>query len=72
LVPVRRRPLYSKETAGSFELEENLDLGQQHEAAADVLWTDAQLIEVCLDGDQGAWAALVDKYKNLIYPIPVR
>ena len=26
----------------------------------------------CLRGDEDAWAALLDKYKNLIYSIPVR
>ncbi len=35
-------------------------------------WDDAKLVAACLDGDQQAWAALVDKYKNLIYAIALR
>ena len=34
--------------------------------------TDEQLIKGCLDGDSEAWSALIDKYKNLIYSVPVR
>jgi len=34
--------------------------------------TDEQLIHRCLDGDQQAWAALIDRYKNLIYSIPIK
>jgi len=34
--------------------------------------TDEQLIKGCLAGDPGAWAALIDKYKNLIYSVPIR
>jgi RNA polymerase sigma factor (sigma-70 family) len=34
--------------------------------------TDEQLIGRCLKGDQEAWSALIDKYKNLIYSIPIK
>jgi RNA polymerase sigma factor (sigma-70 family) len=34
--------------------------------------SDEQLIRRCLKGDQEAWSALIDKYKNLIYSIPVK
>jgi len=33
---------------------------------------DEQLIRGCLEGDAQAWSALIDKYKNLIYSIPIR
>src|SRR5690348_8608677 len=33
---------------------------------------DEQLIKLCLQGDQEAWATLIDKYKNLIYSIPIK
>ena len=26
----------------------------------------------CLEGDEQAWSALIDKYKNLIYSIPIK
>jgi RNA polymerase sigma factor (sigma-70 family) len=34
--------------------------------------SDEKLIRACLKGDAEAWAALIDKYKNLIYSIPVK
>lgn len=34
--------------------------------------TDEQLIKGCLDGNSEAWSALIDKYKNLIYSVPIR
>jgi RNA polymerase sigma factor (sigma-70 family) len=34
--------------------------------------SDEQLIKACLKGDAEAWSALIDKYKNLIYSIPVK
>jgi RNA polymerase sigma factor (sigma-70 family) len=35
-------------------------------------WNDERLIAACRKGDQEAWAALVDKYKNLVYSIPIK
>ena len=40
--------------------------------AAEAAVSDEQLIHRCLDGDQQAWAALIDRYKNLIYSIPIK
>jgi RNA polymerase sigma factor (sigma-70 family) len=34
--------------------------------------SDELLINRCLKGDQEAWSALIDKYKNLIYSIPIK
>jgi len=36
------------------------------------LLSDERLIALCLKGDQEAWADLIDKYKNLIYSIPIK
>jgi RNA polymerase sigma factor (sigma-70 family) len=33
---------------------------------------DEQLVRACLDGSDQAWTALIDKYKNLIYSIPIK
>jgi RNA polymerase sigma factor (sigma-70 family) len=33
---------------------------------------DTTLIEACLQGDEEAWAALVERYSRLIYSIPIR
>ena len=35
-------------------------------------FSDAQLVKECLQGKEAAWAALIAKYKNLIFSIPVR
>jgi RNA polymerase sigma factor (sigma-70 family) len=35
-------------------------------------WSDERLVAACLQGDAEAWSALIDKYKNLIYSIPIR
>ena len=39
---------------------------------ARVAWTDARLVRACGKGDEDAWAALIEKYKRLIYSIPVK
>lgn len=35
-------------------------------------WTNSRLVEECLRGNERAWSMLVDRYKNLIYSIPIR
>ena len=35
-------------------------------------WKDDRLVGSCLQGDEDAWAVLIDRYKNLIYSIPVK
>jgi len=35
-------------------------------------WPDERLVAECIKGDQQAWSALVDKYKNLIFSIPIK
>jgi RNA polymerase sigma factor (sigma-70 family) len=35
-------------------------------------WTDTRLVRECLNGKEEAWSALVDKYKNLIFSIPIK
>lgn len=35
----------------------------------DVSWSDERLVTLCLEGDEAAWHALVDKYKNLTYSL---
>jgi RNA polymerase sigma factor (sigma-70 family) len=46
-------------------------LGEDAKAAAE--WkSDRELVHGCLRGRQDAWNFLVDKYKNLIFSIPIR
>jgi RNA polymerase sigma factor (sigma-70 family) len=35
-------------------------------------WTNTRLVAECLAGNERAWSALLDRYKNLIYSIPLR
>ena len=41
-------------------------------AARTTEWSDEQLVRGCLKGNEEAWFGLIDKYKNLIYSIPVK
>ena len=34
--------------------------------------SDDELVTACLNGSEDAWAALIDRYKHLIYAVPVR
>lgn len=34
--------------------------------------SDTYLVRACLKGDEKAWSSLVDKYKNLIFSIPIK
>lgn len=33
---------------------------------------DSELIQRCLEGDQASWEALIRRYQNLIYSVPIR
>jgi RNA polymerase sigma factor (sigma-70 family) len=35
-------------------------------------WPDKRLVRECLGGNEQAWAALVAKYKNLIFSVPIK
>ena len=35
-------------------------------------WSNTRLVQECLGGSQQAWNLLLDRYKNLIYSIPIR
>jgi RNA polymerase sigma factor (sigma-70 family) len=35
-------------------------------------WNNARLVTECLNGNQQAWHMLVDRYKKLIYSVPVK
>jgi RNA polymerase sigma factor (sigma-70 family) len=37
-----------------------------------VAWNDTRLVKECLSGNEEAWSQLIDKYKALIYSIPVK
>jgi len=35
-------------------------------------WSDAEIIDACLEGDEKAWQVLVSRYKRLVYSVPVK
>jgi RNA polymerase sigma factor (sigma-70 family) len=35
-------------------------------------WNDTRLVKECLSGNEEAWSLLIEKYKGLIYSIPVK
>ncbi|MCX6627695.1 MAG: sigma-70 family RNA polymerase sigma factor [Candidatus Solibacter sp.] len=35
-------------------------------------WSNTRLVAQCLAGDERSWSALLERYKNLIYSIPLR
>jgi RNA polymerase sigma factor (sigma-70 family) len=35
-------------------------------------WPDTRLVRECIQGSEEAWSALIDKYKNLIFSIPIK
>lgn len=44
----------------------------QADAATASQSSDEQLVRDCLDGDPEAWSQLIDKYKNLIFSVPIK
>jgi RNA polymerase sigma factor (sigma-70 family) len=42
------------------------------EKRAAPVWDDTRLVKECLEGSEQAWSLLIDKYKALIYSIPVK
>ena len=42
------------------------------ERATTPAWTDERLVRECLSGSEEAWAALLEKYQNLIFSIPIK
>lgn len=35
-------------------------------------WPDERLVRECCKGNQEAWSALIEKYKNLIFSVPIK
>ncbi len=54
----------------SAELEPRASRSVEENVAA--AWTDTRLVRECVRGNEEAWAALIDKYKRLIFSIPIK
>jgi RNA polymerase sigma factor (sigma-70 family) len=42
------------------------------ERSPNATWSDERLVRECLGGNEAAWATLIDRYKNLIFSIPIK
>ncbi|HTR67498.1 MAG TPA: sigma-70 family RNA polymerase sigma factor [Terriglobales bacterium] len=42
------------------------------QTAHEVSWSNDRLVAECLKGNQEAWSGLIDKYKNLIFSVPLK
>jgi RNA polymerase sigma factor (sigma-70 family) len=51
-----------------MEKDQEISLAAPPQIAAE----DERLVQECLNGDEQAWNRLIDKYKRLIYSIPVK
>jgi RNA polymerase sigma factor (sigma-70 family) len=38
----------------------------------ELAWPEERLVRECCEGNQAAWSALLEKYKNLIFSIPIK
>ncbi|HUK26491.1 MAG TPA: sigma-70 family RNA polymerase sigma factor [Terriglobales bacterium] len=49
-------------------------MAQTREAATgrEQSWPVERLVRECREGNQAAWSALIDKYKNLIFSVPIK
>lgn len=45
---------------------------EQRLRGPDATWKDDRLVRACLKGDERAWSALIQKYRNLIFSIPLK
>jgi RNA polymerase sigma factor (sigma-70 family) len=41
-------------------------------AARELDWSDERMVRECCKGNQAAWSGLIEKYKNLIFSIPIK
>jgi RNA polymerase sigma factor (sigma-70 family) len=55
--------------ANASSTVERKHLAREAQRAA---WSDTLLVRECLDGNEEAWSALIDRYKNLIFSIPIK
>ena len=38
----------------------------------ELAWPEERLVRECCEGNQAAWSVLIDRYKNLIFSIPIK
>jgi RNA polymerase sigma factor (sigma-70 family) len=45
---------------------------KQESLPREMSWSSERLVRECCAGNQAAWSALIEKYKNLIFSIPIK
>ena len=45
---------------------------KQETLSRELSWSSERLVRECCEGNQAAWSALIEKYKNLIFSIPIK
>lgn len=45
---------------------------KQRTVPPELSWSSERLVRECCEGNQAAWSALIEKYKNLIFSIPIK
>jgi RNA polymerase sigma factor (sigma-70 family) len=60
------------EAEADFEESEVSSAAHCERCHAPISSEDDRLVQACLQGDQRAWEELIDKYKRLIYSVPLR
>lgn len=45
---------------------------QSHSEVSEFASSNARLVQECLAGNEAAWSALINKYKNLIFSVPLK
>jgi RNA polymerase sigma factor (sigma-70 family) len=48
-----------------------LQMKREHRAAG-IARSDEDLVKACLNGSEDAWGALIEKYRNLVYSVPMK
>lgn len=59
-------------TRARLERSARIDTAPGCDVTDDPTITDAELVRRCLDADQAAWSALVDRYQRLVFSVALR
>jgi RNA polymerase sigma factor (sigma-70 family) len=60
----------AKQTSAEPQVEARSLVSEQTPGATE--WNDTRLVRECIGGNEEAWGALIDKYKRLIFSIPMK
>jgi len=50
----------------------HVKIGEETDTSIPPAQSDEQLVRDCIDGKHEAWSQLIDKYKNLIFSVPIK